>query len=216
MDNNYTHVSILIDKSGSMSGSESDVIGGINKFIEQQKTVPGKLTVSLVQFDNLYEQMYGFEDIDSVKPLNDDSYIPRGSTALLDAAGRLVTETGLKLSFLPEALRPSKVMFLIYTDGYENSSKEWTKPKLDNLIKEQKEKYSWDFVFLGADITKEETGVSYGALHGLSSSASINKNKTLQAYTMLSEKFTQYRNAPTREAGSVAMDFSPEDEKALA
>src|ERR1700712_1893887 len=114
MRSDYTHVSVLLDRSGSMQSIQSDVEGGFNSFIEAQKKVPGKLTVTLSQFDDVYELVYANKDINEVPQLN---LQPRNSTALTDSLAKVIYDTGGALSALPEADRPGKVLILIITDG---------------------------------------------------------------------------------------------------
>lgn len=148
MKNNFTDITVILDRSGSMSSVANDVIGGFNKFIESQKKVKGTALMSLVQFDNEYESVYEGIDIKEVKELN---LVPRGMTALLDAIGRSITETGERLNNMKKNKRPDKVICVIITDGEENASKEYNKQQISEMIKHQTSIYNWEFVFLGAN-----------------------------------------------------------------
>jgi uncharacterized protein YegL len=150
---NSTEIVFVLDRSGSMQDIAKDMEGGFNEFIKQQKTVPGECSVTLVQFDTEYEVVYAGTALDKVPALKLE---PRGMTALLDAVGTAVQTTGLRLSLLPENQRPSKVIVVVLTDGQENSSKEYTSARVADMIKLQREKYQWDFVFLGADLNAIE------------------------------------------------------------
>ena len=147
MKNNYTHVAILIDRSGSMNSIKSDVIGGFNQLIEDQRNVPGDLTVTLVQFDEnmglQFETINDFSPLNEVKLLNESNYIPRGSTPLNDSLARLINETGARLAAKDESERPEKVLIVSITDGRENASKEHTKQSVKTLIEHQEKNYSW-------------------------------------------------------------------------
>jgi uncharacterized protein YegL len=147
-DSNYTHLSLVADRSGSMDVRRVEATNAINNLFDEQKKLPGKLTVDFTEFDDTINQLYTMKDINSVPKY---SLIPRGMTALLDAVGRAIVTTGDALFSLPEDERPGKVLVAIVTDGEENSSHDWTLGQIQKLIKQQKEEYGWEFVFLGAD-----------------------------------------------------------------
>lgn len=151
MNDNFTDISIVLDRSGSMSSVATDTIGGFNKFIEDQRKVPGQCRVSLIQFDNEYETVYDAKDVKDAPLLDTATFVPRGNTALLDAIGRTVIATGARLSAMPEADRPGKILFVIITDGHENASHEYNKSAVFEMIKHQREAYNWQFVFIGAN-----------------------------------------------------------------
>lgn len=142
----------ILDRSGSMSGLESETIGGFNGMIEKQRTEPGEAFVTTVLFDNAYEIVHDHVNIKDVKPLTNKIYFARGTTALLDAIGRTVNEVGARLAGTPEEERPDSVIVAITTDGRENASREFTKAKIKEMIEHQQNKYSWKFMFLGANI----------------------------------------------------------------
>lgn len=139
-------INVLLDRSGSMSGRENDVIGHYNKFIKEQRAIPGKATVSLVIFDTEYEQVYIDRDINEVPTLTRSTYYARGGTALLDAFGRLIQAVDKVKN------KPNKVLFIINTDGEENSSREFTKEKIKELVTERQNNHDWQFLFIGAGI----------------------------------------------------------------
>lgn len=146
-----THIVYIVDRSGSMGGRELDVIGGFNTFIKEQKDHQGEASMVLVQFDHEYGPIANWDNIKDAVELNKDSYIPRGSTALLDAVGRTISTQGENLSIIPEGDRPDKVIVLIMTDGLENNSREYSKSRIKEMISHQQENYNWKFVFLGAN-----------------------------------------------------------------
>lgn len=145
---NFTDITVVLDRSGSMHSLVDDVIGGFDKFIEDQKQIEGEANLTLVQFDHKYEFVYNNVPINKVGKLE---YHPRGTTALLDAVGRAINETGERLSKLKEEERPSKVVFVIITDGLENSSREFKKNQIKNMIEEQTNRWQWEFIYLGAN-----------------------------------------------------------------
>ncbi|QOY35451.1 vWA domain-containing protein [Anaerobacillus isosaccharinicus] len=151
MKQSLTEIIFLLDRSGSMGGLEKNTINGFNAFIESQSQVDGETTVTAVLFDDEYEILWNGIDAKKVTLTNKEYYV-RGSTALLDAVGKTILDVGYRLSKTTEDERPGKVIFVITTDGMENSSREFTYEKIKDLIKHQQEKYNWEFIFLGANI----------------------------------------------------------------
>lgn len=162
MKQDYTDITFVLDRSGSMSYVADDTIGGFNRVLEDQKKTPGTATVTLNQFDDTFECVIDAKDIQSVEPLTDKTFVPRGSTALLDAIGKSVEATGKRLDAMPEDQRPAKVIVVILTDGHENASRTWTTARVNELISRQRDTYNWEFVFLGADQDAIATASSYG------------------------------------------------------
>ncbi len=175
---NYTHIAVLLDRSGSMQSVQTDTIGGYNQFLAEQKLVPGDATVTLAQFNDKYEVTYADVPLTSVADLTQETYSPNGWTSLNDALAKLITDLGTKLATKPEYERPSKVVVVIMTDGHENTSKEfggaYGLKKVNDMLTHQKIKYNWEFVFMGANIDAFSTAQSYG----ISSHASINYAST--------------------------------------
>ena len=161
MNMNLTEIIFLLDRSGSMAGLERDTIGGFNAFIEKQRQLEGKTVVTTVLFDDKYELLWSGADAGKVK-LTGKEYFVRGSTALLDAVGKTILDSGWRLSGMREEERPGKVIFVITTDGLENSSKEFTYSNIRGLILHQQEKYNWEFIFLGANIDAAKEAKSMG------------------------------------------------------
>lgn len=158
-DPSYTDITMVLDRSGSMQSIKDDTIGGFDAFISEQRRLPGRCTVSLVQFDNLYEEVYTGRDLADVPSL---TLLPRGSTAMLDAIGRAVNATGARLAAMPEGRRPGTVIVGIMTDGLENASREFTYPMVKELIEQQEQVYGWTFMYMGANQDAIEVGASLG------------------------------------------------------
>lgn len=158
-DPNKTAIAILVDRSGSMQSIRADAEGAINAFLESQRKEPGECTCLVAQFDDHYEVVTPSTPIADVP-----DYVlgPRGSTALLDGIGKISTDLGAELAAMPEDDRPSKVIVVVQTDGYENASKEWTPSTIKSLITEQSEKYGWTYIFLGASMDAVEIAKGYG------------------------------------------------------
>lgn len=166
MKADYTDISIVLDRSGSMDSIRQDTIGSFNTFLRDQKTVPGQATITLVQFDDRYETVYRAINLNDAPELTLQTYVPRGSTGLLDAIGRTIDETGQRLAAMPEAERPENVIFVILTDGEENSSHQYSPERINEMICHQRDVYSWQFVFLGANqdaiMTASQLGIASG------------------------------------------------------
>lgn len=152
MRENSTEMVFVLDRSGSMSGLAAYTIGGFNELIEKQKKIEGDAYVTTVLFDHEYEVLHDHVALGEVAPLTDKEYFARGSTALLDAVGRTIDSVGARLAAAPEEERPEHVVFVITTDGRENSSREYTAKQVREMVEHQQQKYSWQFVFLGANM----------------------------------------------------------------
>jgi len=143
-------ITILLDRSGSMATVKSDVEGGFERFLADQRAIPGECALSLVQFDSLaIDQVYTEQPILTAPAL---SLHPRGNTPLLDAVGHTIVRTGERLAAKPEAARPGRVLFVIITDGKENASQEYTKARVRQLVEQQTQTYKWQFLYLGANV----------------------------------------------------------------
>jgi hypothetical protein len=141
---------------------KTDAIGGFNHFLEEQKKLPGDAKFTLVMFDHEYMTLVDGIYIQYASPLDETTYCPRGSTALLDAIGRTVTTVGERLCKTPEHERPSKVIVAILTDGMENASREYTRSKIFEMIKRQREVYYWEFIYLAANQDAISEGIKLG------------------------------------------------------
>ena len=162
MKTNRTELVFILDRSGSMSGLESDTIGGFNSMIEKQKREEGEVTVSTVLFDHEMLVLHDRVPLKALKPLTDRDYIVRGSTALLDAVGKAIDHTVAVRRHTVEEYRADKTLFVIITDGYENASRQYSYEKVKAMIEKEQEQYGWEFIFLGANIDAAKTARSFG------------------------------------------------------
>ena len=197
-DSNYTHVLAIVDRSGSMYTIAKEMTAALNHFFADQAKLEGVCLVDYVQFDGHYEKVFEDVVVGEAKAVIE----PRGSTALVDAIGKGTVELGEKLSNLPEARRPGKVLVVVVTDGGENSSQEWKADQVKKLVSDQQDKYGWDYVFLGANMDAVATGNMYGFKSDKSMTYDVNNTDVTMA--SLSNYTTQYRTV-----GSAA--FTSED-----
>lgn len=157
-----TEIVFILDRSGSMSGLEEDTIGGFNSMLEKQRKEPGEAVVSTVLFDNYTEVIHDRVDITKVKKLTKKDYYVRGCTALLDAVGGAITHIGRIHKYARKEDVPEKTLFIITTDGMENASRRYTYKKVRHMIERNKERFGWEFIFLGANIDAVETAHQFG------------------------------------------------------
>lgn len=207
-----THLYFLLDRSGSMQSIKTDTEGGFAAFIAEQRGHAGECRVTLAQFDNVYEVVHAGVPVADVPPLD---LQPRGSTALLDAMGRLVTTAGAELEALPEDERPGTVIVAIMTDGHENASQEWTHPAIKALVEQQTNDYAWQFLYMGADQDAIEVGTSLGVAAG--ASVTYGRGKSRDVLAMTSQKLGKLRGdrmaAPASAPAPMMDDYSEEDRR---
>ncbi len=209
MNKNLTDITLVVDRSGSMQDIRRDAEGGINGFLEDQANQPGEALLTLVQFDTEYEFIHrGIPVGDAPKY----ELLPRGATALLDAVGRAINETGARLKSMAEADRPGLVIVVVMTDGLENSSKEFTRKKIQQMIEHQQDRYSWQFTFLGAD----QDAFAEAAQLGINAAgvAKFSKGKMGATYQALGDKVSRMRKQ-TQQGDTVCNAFTTEELAAM-
>ena len=162
MKKNLTEMVFILDKSGSMAGLEEDTIGGFNSMIERQRNEPGEAYVSTVLFSNESSVLHDRADIRKVEPMTRQQYFVGGGTALIDAIGQAIRHIGNVHKYAREEDRPEHTIFVITTDGMENASYRYSSDEVKRMVERQKEKYSWEFLFLGANIDAVETAKHFG------------------------------------------------------
>ena len=162
MKNNLSELVFILDRSGSMCGLEKDTIGGFNSMIKKQKEEEGEAIVTTVLFDNRYELLHDRINIKGISPITEKEYYVRGTTALLDAVGRSIMKIENAHKHTLECERPSKVLFLITTDGMENASTRYNYEKIKRMIEDKKKEFRWEFIFLGANIDAIKTAKNIG------------------------------------------------------
>lgn len=210
MKQDTTHITVILDRTGSMESIRLDTIGGFNAFLSSQQDQPSSATFSLVQFDSQdpYEVIHNFLEISSVPQLSRETFVPRAATPLLDAIGRGINDLDQRLAEIPPENRPGKVVMVIITDGYENASKEFRKNQIEKMIGEKQEKSDWQFVFLSADLN----GIDDAMEIGLHQRKTMRFNKTAQGtqamFGSVSEKISDYRANRSEEVSFDDQDRS--------
>jgi hypothetical protein len=187
MDNSYTHITLVSDRSGSMADVRSDAEGAINFFIDEQKAVEGKATLYFVEFDAQHDDWYRTVHKGDLQAAPHYHLEPRNGTALLDAVALAINETGMYLREMPEDERPGKVIFVVQTDGLENSSREHTWRMVADKIKVQSEQFAWEFVFLGQGADSwsqgDQLGIKNVVLSSGTRAAHASTHSVMSAYT---------------------------------
>ena len=205
----YTHITIILDRTGSMESIKDDTIGGFNTFLGKQKKLPGKATMTLVQFDSLdpYEVIHSFKPVKEMPELDSSTYEPRASTPLLDAIGRGINDLEKRLGDMKMKDRPGKVVMVIITDGRENSSQEFKKPQIEKMIK-RKEKDDWQFVFLSSDLGAINDAEHYGFSKNRTMAFDKNSRGTARMYSSVSDRISDDRSG---KQDAVAFEDSDRD-----
>lgn len=193
MKNNLTEVVFILDRSGSMSGLESDTIGGFNGMLKKQKAEEGEANVTTVLFDDKLEMLHKRVDIKDIKEMTDKDYYVRGCTALLDAIGISINYMFNVQKSLNDEEKADNVLFIITTDGYENSSTEYSYKKIKEMINNQKEKYNWQFLFLGANIDAVSTAAKFGISEDFASNYIADEKGTKITYEVMNTAISSYR-----------------------
>ena len=191
--NNITEVVFILDRSGSISGLEKDTIGGFNSLVEKQKKEEGVALVSTVLFDNHSEVLHDRVPVDKIRPMTEKDYFVRGSTALLDAIGGAIHHIGNVHKYARPEDRPAKTLFIITTDGMENASRRYTYEKVKTMIERQKEKYGWEFLFLGANIDAVTTASMFGIERDMAVNYNSDSEGTALNYEVLNETISHIR-----------------------
>ncbi len=193
MNKNLTEIAYILDRSGSMQSLVESAISGFNTFLKDQQATPGDANFSLVLFDDEYLLHADRTPIAEVRPLDANTYTPRGCTALLDAIGRTITNIGNQLAKTPEKDRPGKVIIAIYTDGYENASTDYTVKKISKMIRHQTKDYNWEFLFLAANEDAIATADSYGIDRKNASQVQFSEIGNLASSDSFSRKVSSHR-----------------------
>ena len=196
-----TELVFILDRSGSMSGLEKDTIGGFNSMIEKQKKEAGEALVSTVLFDNESVVIHDRLPLDRVPPLTEREYFTRGCTALLDAVGGAIHHIGNVHKYARREDVPEKTLFIITTDGYENASRRYDYEKVRHMIQHEKEKYGWEFLFLGANIDAAAEAKRFGISEDRAVTYKCDAEGTALNYDVISEAVCHVRASRPLDAG---------------
>ena len=197
MKKGLTELVFILDKSGSMSGLETDTIGGYNSMLSKQQAVEGECHITTVLFDNNYDLLHDRIDIKAVSPITEKEYQVGGSTALLDAIGSTIHKIGNAQKHSADDYRSEKVMFVIITDGEENSSREYSAEQVKTQIERQKTKYGWEFIFLGANIDAVQTAERFGIASDRAVDYIADSKGTELNFKVMASAVTTFREAGT-------------------
>jgi hypothetical protein len=195
-----TEIAVVLDRSGSMAGIVADTIGGFNTFLTKQQAEPGECRLTLVQFDHEYLVTVAAADIRHVAPLTADTYVPRGTTALLDAMGRTIDGLGARLAHMPTVTRPTQVIVAVITDGFENASTQYTREQVFAKVRHQETHYRWTFLYLGANQDAIAVGRDLGIPHTHAVMFTASPAGMRNSYDIVSDKFSQLRSVGTMTA----------------
>ena len=213
MRKGLTEIVFILDRSGSMSGLEKDTIGGYNSLIKKQKKEEGEAYISTVLFDDRTEVLHDRVGLDKIKPMTEEEYYVRGCTALLDAVGGAIHHIGNVHKYAREEDRPEKTLFIITTDGQENSSRMYTYEKVKRMVERQKEKYGWEFLFLGANIDAVEEAGRFGIKPERAVNYECDEIGTAVNYRALNKAVSRVRNCAANEMDkALAADWKEEIE----
>ena len=195
MRKNLTELVMILDRSGSMGGLEKDTIGGYNSMLEKQRKEEGEVLVSTVLFDHETEVLHDRVPLEKVAPITEKEYYVRGCTALLDAMGGAIHHIGNVHKYAREEDRPEKTIFIITTDGMENASTRYTYEKVKRMVEHEKEKYGWEFLFLGANIDAIGTAARFGIHEDRAVRYESDHRGTALNYEVLSDAVACMRSA---------------------
>ena len=201
MRTNLTELVFILDRSGSMAGLEADTIGGFNGMLEKQRREPGEALVSTVLFDNESQVLHDRVPLNKVEPLTDRDYTVRGCTALLDAIGGAIHHIGNIHRYARPEDVPEHTLFIITTDGMENASRQYTGDRVRAMIQRQKEKYGWEFLFLGANIDAVQTAGRFGIGADRAVNYHADSQGTQLNYQVLSDAIGAVRASQPLDAG---------------
>ena len=215
MKNNTADITIILDRSGSMASIAKQTINGFNDFVGQQRELPVETTLSLVQFDDVYEAVHEGVPIQGIPLLDEGTFVPRGSTALLDAIGKTIDETGERLASLPEDQRPAKVVVVIITDGYENSSTQFNWKEIEEKITHQRDIYKWEFLFLGANQDAIATAANVGIRRSSSLTYVSSPQGTTSAFRSTTNSILRYTTGDSEVAEYYDSDWDDQKDAGL-
>ena len=193
MKKNLTELVMILDRSGSMSGLESDTIGGYNAMLQKQREAEGEVLVTTVLFDDRIETLCDRVPLETLPRMTERDYYVRGCTALLDAIGQAIHHIGNVHKYAREEDRPERTVFVITTDGLENASREYSYERVKKMVEHEKEKYGWEFLFLGANIDAIKTAGHFGINPDRAANYHSDREGTALNYAVLADTVCEMR-----------------------
>lgn len=215
--NNITELVFILDRSGSMAGLERDTIGGFNAMIEKQRKQDGECYVSTVLFDNVSDVLHDRVKLSEITPMTEDEYTVRGCTALIDAIGGAIHHIGNVHKYARPEDVPAHTMFIITTDGMENASRKYSSDRVKRMIERQKNRYGWEFLFIGANIDAVETAERYGINRDRAVNYNADGQGTQILYESVAKAVCKVRNCealPTDWSADIEEDYIKRGKKA--
>ena len=210
MNKNLTELVFVLDKSGSMSGLEKDTIGGFNSMLEKQRKETGDVVISTILFDDRMQVLHDRENLAGIKNLTDQDYQVGGCTALLDALGKSIKHINKVQKAIPEDERPAKTLFVITTDGQENSSHEFSYEKIKKMVEKKQEKKQWEFLFLGANMDAISAAADIGIKANRATNFHSDAVGTAVNYSALSKAVSKFRVCEPGCAAAALEDWDEE------
>ncbi len=195
MKKNLTSINVVLDASGSMANLTSDTLGGLNSFIEEQKSLPGEATFTLCTFNSSHEIVHEGTPLHLVASIDKKSYSPKGGTNLIGTLGYMIDKVGKDFSSMKENERPFKVIFVVITDGENNLFSDYTKQKVKEMIEHQTNNYKWEFLFFGANIDSFSEAASYGISSTRTKNFEASPSGTKNMYRSMSKSVSTYRTS---------------------
>ena len=211
MNKNLFEIAYILDRSGSMSRMVEPAIAGFNQFLSEQRDAPGDARLSLILFDDQYEVPCNRLPLGEVPELDTTTYVPRATTALLDAIGRTINQIDQKLATMLEAERPGKVMVAIFTDGFENASREFSLDRINSLIREKREEHGWEFLFLAANQDAIASAGRMGIDPKMAGTVKFSKEGVHSSSSSMSRKMRAIRDFETYSISSCDLDAPMQD-----
>lgn len=206
MRKGLTEIVFILDRSGSMRGLEADTIGGFNSMIDRQKQEEGEAVISTILFDDRQEVLHDRVNLLKIEPMNEKQYYVRGCTALLDAIGGAIHHIGNVHKYAREEDRPEKTLFIITTDGMENASHHYTYDRVKQMVERQKNRFGWEFLFLGANIDAIEVAGRFGIQANRAVNYENDAKGTELNYQVLSRTVSMLRACDSHTAMSEVLD----------
>ena len=213
MKKNFTELVFVIDKSGSMSGLEKDTIGGFNSMLNKQRDEEGEVAITTVLFDDKMKVLHDRDDLAKVANLSNKDYQVGGCTALLDALGKTIKHINKVQKSLPEDECPDRTMFIITTDGQENSSHEYSYEKIKKMIEKKRDKKKWEFLFLAANMDAISAAANMGIAADRAVRYRCDSVGTAVNYAVLNKTISKYRECDDEHLADVLTDWDTDIKK---